>query len=61
MRVLFSSTFGYGHVFPMFPLARAFTAAGHEVLWATSADTCELVEATGLPFAPAGPLRWAVR
>ena len=37
MRVLFSSTSGLGHVFPMLPLAQAFGAAGHEVLWATGA------------------------
>ena len=58
MRVLFSSTFGYGHMFPMYPLARAFRAAGHDVLWATSADAGDRLEAAGLPAAPsvlAGP------
>ena len=54
MRVLFSSTFGYGHMFPMYPLARAFLAAGHDVLWATSADARDRLEAAGLPAAPAG-------
>ena len=54
MRVLFSSTFGYGHMFPMYPLARAFLAAGHDVLWATSADAGERLEAAGLPAAPSG-------
>ena len=54
MRVLFSSTFGYGHVFPMVPLARAFAAAGHEVLWATSAQACEHVAAAGVEAVPAG-------
>lgn len=54
MRVLFSSTSGYGHIFPMVPLARAFAAAGHEVLWATGRDACPRVAAAGLDVAPAG-------
>jgi UDP:flavonoid glycosyltransferase YjiC (YdhE family) len=54
MRVLFSSTFGYGHVFPMLPLARAFADAGHDVLWATSADAVHLPSAAGIETAPAG-------
>lgn len=54
MRILFSSTSGYGHIFPMLPLARAFLAAGHDVLWATSADSCEDVAAAGLDTTPAG-------
>lgn len=53
-RVLFSSTWGYGHLFPLFPLARAFARAGHEVVVATSADSCPHVAAAGLPAAPAG-------
>jgi len=54
MRVLFSSTFGHGHIFPMVPLARAFVARGHEVLWATSGDSCAHVAAAGLDAVPAG-------
>ncbi len=38
----------------MYPLARAFLAAGHDVLWATSADVRDRLEAAGLPAAPAG-------
>jgi UDP:flavonoid glycosyltransferase YjiC (YdhE family) len=53
-RVLFSSTWGYGHIFPMVPLARAFLSAGHEVLWATSADSCSHVVNAGVPAIPAG-------
>jgi UDP:flavonoid glycosyltransferase YjiC (YdhE family) len=53
-RVLFSSTWGYGHLFPLLPLARAFLGAGHEVVVATSADSCRHVVAAGLPAAPAG-------
>lgn len=54
MRVLFSSTSGYGHVFPMLPLARAFRDAGHDVLWATSAQSTHLVAGAGLDTASAG-------
>jgi UDP:flavonoid glycosyltransferase YjiC (YdhE family) len=54
MRVLFSSTWGYGHVFPMVPLARAFASAGHEVRWATSEPARELVSAAGIAAVPAG-------
>jgi len=54
VRVLFSSTSGYGHVFPMVPLARAFAVRGHEVLWATGGDACGLVAAAGLKVVAAG-------
>ena len=54
VRVLFSSTFGYGHVFPMLPLASAFRDAGHDVLWATSAQSTQQVAAAGLDTAAAG-------
>ena len=54
VRVLFSSTWGYGHIFPMVPLARAFVAAGHEVRWATSIDSCPIVAAAGIDAVPVG-------
>lgn len=54
MRVLFSSTSGHGHVFPMVPLARAFAAAGHEVLWATHPAAGPLLEAAGIAWTAAG-------
>jgi UDP:flavonoid glycosyltransferase YjiC (YdhE family) len=54
VRVLVTSTPGYGHVLPMVPLARALLAAGHEVLWATAADACPRVAAAGLEVTPAG-------
>jgi UDP:flavonoid glycosyltransferase YjiC (YdhE family) len=38
----------------MVPLARAFAAQGHAVLWATGRDACALVSAAGLATAPAG-------
>ena len=54
MRVLFSSTFGYGHTLPLVPLAKAFRAAGHEVLWATHGPAQSLVTAAGFALVPAG-------
>ena len=54
VRVLFSSTAGYGHVLPMLPLAWAFRDAGHDVLWATARRATHLVAAAGLDTAPAG-------
>ncbi len=54
MRVLVTSTPGYGHVLPMVPLALALQARGHAVLWATSADACTRVRAVGLDAAEAG-------
>jgi UDP:flavonoid glycosyltransferase YjiC (YdhE family) len=54
MRVLVTSTPGYGHVLPMVPLALALQARGHTVLWATSADACTRVRAVGLTAAEAG-------
>ncbi len=54
MRVLFSSTSGYGHVLPMLPLARAFVGAGHQVLWAANDDAGRVVTAAGLDTAPVG-------
>jgi len=68
MRVLITSTGGYGHVLPMLPLARAAVAAGHDVLWATGAEACRVVRAAGIDAAEAGltnaeaaPLRAAAR
>ena len=54
MRVLFCSTWGYGHVFPMVPLAQACQAAGHDVLWVSNEPARSLVEAASIPFAAAG-------
>lgn len=61
MRVLFSSTWGYGHVFPMVPLAQACLATGHDVLWVSNEPARSLVEAAQIPFAPAGLSTQGVR
>ena len=37
-RILFSVRPGYGHVYPLLPLARAFRAAGHAVDFATAGE-----------------------
>jgi UDP:flavonoid glycosyltransferase YjiC (YdhE family) len=54
VRVLFSSTWGHGHVLPMVPLARAFAEAGHQVLWAVPGPSAGLVTDAGLTAATAG-------
>jgi UDP:flavonoid glycosyltransferase YjiC (YdhE family) len=48
VRVVFSSTWGTGHVFPMVPLARAFIAAGHPVLWVGHGQARALAAAAGI-------------
>ena len=54
VRVLFSSTFGSVTSSRCSPLARAFLAAGHDVLWAAGADAGDRPRGRGLPAAPAG-------
>ena len=54
MKVLFSSTSGYGHIIPMLQLARAFGDSGHDVLWATADQALPLVIAAGVEGVPAG-------
>jgi UDP:flavonoid glycosyltransferase YjiC (YdhE family) len=54
VRVLFSSTVGWGHINPMIPLARAFLERGDEVLWATPAEAVARLEAEGFAVRTAG-------
>ena len=54
MRILFSSTPGEGHVRPLLPLARALSARGHEIAFATVADWAPRLEEEGFPVLPAG-------
>ena len=54
MRVLFTSTSGWGHVHPMVPLAKAFLDRGDQVLWATGAEVCGRLEREGIATAVAG-------
>ena len=54
MRVLFTSTVGWGHINPMIPLARAFQDRGDEVLWATPVEASARLTAAGLAVQTAG-------
>ncbi|RZQ60927.1 glycosyltransferase [Amycolatopsis suaedae] len=54
MRILFSSLGSPGHTYPLIPLARAAVAAGHEVLFATSAELHPVLADAGCAVAEAG-------
>lgn len=54
MRILITSTWGTGHVFPMLPLAHALLTAGHQVRWAAHGPAGALVTAAGIDAIPAG-------
>ena len=54
VRVLFTTTPGWGHIHPMVPLARAFEARGDDVLWAAAAGVAPRLEASGFRVEPAG-------
>jgi UDP:flavonoid glycosyltransferase YjiC (YdhE family) len=55
VRVLITSTAGLGHIHPMVPLARAISARGHDVLWATPADGVDHVQRAGITAVATGP------
>lgn len=54
MRVVCACLPGYGHLHPMVPLARALTAAGHDVAFATERRFCLRAERAGFRAFPAG-------
>lgn len=54
MRVLFTCQARTGHLHPLVPLARALTAAGHEVAFATHASMAKQIEESGFRHLPAG-------
>lgn len=54
MRVLCTCLPGYGHFLPMVPLARALSAAGHEVAFASAAEFRPGIEEAGFPAFAAG-------
>jgi L-noviosyl transferase len=54
MRVLFTSTPGFGHLFPMVPLAWAFRCAGHQVLVAAPTQIAKAVRSAGLEHSTVG-------
>jgi len=55
VRVLFTTTPGWGHVHPMVPLARAFVDRGDDVQWAAAAEVAPRLEREGFPVHAAGP------
>jgi UDP:flavonoid glycosyltransferase YjiC (YdhE family) len=57
MRALFTTHPGEGHFHPQVPLARALSAAGHEVAFACSPAYRPTIEAVGFRCLPAG-LDW---
>jgi len=54
MRVLVTSTPGMGHVHPLVPVGEELNRAGHDVVWATSAEACRRVEQYGFRAIRAG-------
>jgi UDP:flavonoid glycosyltransferase YjiC (YdhE family) len=54
MKVLFTSVSAIGHIHPMVPLAQALRDRGHQVRWATGADSCPRVQAAGIEPVQAG-------
>jgi UDP:flavonoid glycosyltransferase YjiC (YdhE family) len=54
MRVLFTCVPALGHFQPLVPIARALTAAGHEVSFATAAALAPMVVRAGFRHLPAG-------
>ena len=57
MRVLFTVQPSTGHLHPLVPLARALSAAGHEVAVCSSPSFGDEIEAFGLTHIPGG-LDW---
>jgi MGT family glycosyltransferase len=54
MRMLFTSTPGFGSFHPLMALARAARIAGHDVAFATAEERRAVVERSGMTFFPAG-------
>lgn len=54
MRALITCQPGSGHWHPLVPFAQALEAAGHEVAFASTPDTCSAVMALGFQAFPAG-------
>jgi UDP:flavonoid glycosyltransferase YjiC (YdhE family) len=55
MRVLFTTTPGRGHFYPMVPLAKAFRERGHDVAWAAAEHVCSELRDEGFDAIEAGP------
>lgn len=55
MKILFSGCPGYGHLYPMLPLARAAVRAGHDVVLATGPDLAPHLAGRGFQTWAVGP------
>jgi UDP:flavonoid glycosyltransferase YjiC (YdhE family) len=60
MRVLITTPSAWGHLQPVVPLAKALQDRGHDVRWATGADSCGWLNKAGLQAIPAGVLQPAL-
>lgn len=54
MKVLVSTTGGVGHIFPAVPLALELRRQGQEIIWATAAESCPILERMGFTARAAG-------
>jgi UDP:flavonoid glycosyltransferase YjiC (YdhE family) len=54
LRVLFTTTPGWGHIYPMVPLARAFIERGDEVSWVAPREAWPWLAEAGLDVRPGG-------
>jgi len=54
VRVLFTTTPGWGHVHPMVPLAKAFVDRGDDVAWAVATEVVPRLEKVGFTVHAAG-------
>jgi len=55
MRILFTACPGYGHAWPLLPLARTAQRRGHEVVFATGPDLAPELVRRGLTTWAVGP------
>jgi UDP:flavonoid glycosyltransferase YjiC (YdhE family) len=55
MRFLFTALPGSGHIHPLIPTARALTARGHDLMFATAASSMGRLRGLGFEAIPVGP------
>jgi UDP:flavonoid glycosyltransferase YjiC (YdhE family) len=61
MRILFTSWPALGHLYPMFPLARAAARAGHAVVFASGGDVVDGLHVAGFEARAVGPTKVEAR
>jgi UDP:flavonoid glycosyltransferase YjiC (YdhE family) len=54
VRILVTTPSAWGHLQPMMPLVQALQHRGHELRWATGADSCRTLEMAGVSTIAAG-------